>query len=894
MAVPSDQQWHAIEADKVIEAMGSAQDGLSEKEASDRLIQYGPNELKQQQKTSLFIIFLKQFKNVLIYVLIVAMAISFFLGEVLDAEIIGAIILLNALLGTYQEVQAERSIDALKKYLIHEAYVIREGKKVKVPSASLVPGDIIEVDAGDYTPADARIVTLSGLTVDESALTGESEPALKHVAPVPADTPVGDRDCMIYAGTVATAGRCRAVVVNTGMNTEIGRIATLVETGVDRATPVQISIDRLGKLFGIAALIVCAIIFVAGTLEGQKMFDMFLIAVSLAVAAIPEGLPATVTIIFALGVRRMAARKAIVRTLASVETLGSTSVICTDKTGTLTQNVITVRRIVTASGSVEVTGEGYSGKGQFMAAGAELEPDKSGELWTLLTIGLLCNNATYERTGQDYRMLGDSTEVALLIAGAKAGLVKAAMEADCPRELEVPFSSDTMFMLTANRCKSGYLAYIKGAPERILGRCTHLLTNEGVVLLTPEARQRFTDENQAMASHGMRVLGLGYKPIDDLESETIAGAETGMIFVGLTGMIDPPRPEVRRSIELCQRSGIKVVMITGDQLLTAVSIARELGIYSEGDEAITGNDLAAMSDRELSDRVLRIKVYARTSPEQKQRIVKALQRHDLVVSMTGDGVNDAPALKNADIGVSMGITGTEVARQASDIVLADDNFATIVNAVEEGRTIFNNVRKTVIFLFSSNLGEVLTILIGILLALPLPLLAIQILWVNLISDSLPAMALGMDKPDRGVMDRPPRPRSEGIITRGLAIDIALIGVVIGISTLGIFYFYLGSGVEYARTMAFSLLIVLEMWVVLICKIGRDPLLGRKTLDNPYLIGAILVSIALLMLVIYVPFLQIVFSTVTLSLTDVAVIFGVVLAIAVIVEIIKALQNRIKV
>ncbi|WP_158308840.1 calcium-translocating P-type ATPase, SERCA-type [Methanocella arvoryzae] len=883
-----------MDADRVVEAIGSSPAGLSEKEAAARLIQYGPNELKQKKKTSLFVIFLRQFKNVLIYVLIVAMAISFLLGEVLDAEIIGAIIVLNALLGTYQEVQAERSIDALKKFLVHEAFVVRDGEKKKVHASSLVPGDVIEVDAGDYIPADARLITISGLTVDESALTGESEPALKHVAPVPEDTPVGDRDCMIYAGTIVTAGRCRAVVVSTGMNTEIGRIASLVETGVDRQTPVQISIDRLGKLFGIAALIVCVVIFIAGILEGQKMFDMFLVAVSLAVAAIPEGLPATVTIIFALGVRRMASRKAIVRTLASVETLGSTSVICTDKTGTLTQNAITVRRIATASGIVEVTGEGYTDKGQFMAAGTELEPARSGELWTLLTVGILCNNATYERTGEDYRMLGDSTEVALLIAGAKAGLVKKALEEDCPRELEVPFSSDTMFMLTANRCKSGYVAYIKGAPERILDRCTHLLTNGGVVPLTPEARKRFIDENQYMASHGMRVLGLGYKQLADLQSETLADAETGLTFVGLTGMIDPPRPEVRRSIELCQHSGIKVVMITGDQLLTAVSIARELGIYSEGDEAITGTELAAMSDQELSERIMKITVYARTSPEQKQRIVKALQQHDLVVSMTGDGVNDAPALKNADIGVSMGITGTEVARQASDVVLADDNFTTIVNAVEEGRTIFNNVRKTVIFLFSSNLGEVLTILLGILLALPLPLLAIQILWVNLISDSLPAMALGMDKPDRRVMDRPPRPRSEGILTKGLAIDIALIGIVLGITTLAIFYLYLGSGVDYARTMAFATLIVLEMWVVLICKIGSDSLFSRKTLDNPYLLGAIVIALALLLIVLYVPFLQVVFSTVTLNLRDVGIIFGVVMGIAVVVEVIKALMRRIKV
>lgn len=888
MAVPPVQPWHALDTETVVRSLGSSLEGLTEKEAAARLIAYGPNELSKEKKASVFALFFRQFRNVLIYLLIAATAISLFLGEVLDAEIIGAIILLNALLGAYQEIQAERSLELLSRYLVQEAYVVRGGKKEKVPASSLVPGDVIEVEAGDYVPADSRILTVAGLAVDESALTGESEPALKSPGLVADEAPVGDRDCMIFAGTIATAGRCKAVVVSTGMRTEIGRIASLVEAGVKRETPVQISIDRLGRLFGLAAVAVCLIIFVAGALEGQRLFDMFLVAVSLAVAAIPEGLPATVTIIFALGVRRMAARKAIVRKLAAVETLGSTSVICSDKTGTLTLNLITVRQIVTASADFEVTGEGYAGTGEFRSA----EADATGnvELKTLLTAGVLCNNATYERSGQELRTLGDSTEVALLAAGAKVGLMKASADGECPRELEIPFSSDSMFMLTVNKCPAGIFAYAKGAPERLLDRCTHLLTSRGVVALTTEERKRFADTNLAMASRGMRVLGFGYKPVEDLESETVARVESELIFVGLAGMIDPPRPEAKRAIAQCMRSGIQVVMITGDQLLTAVSIARELGIVSEGDEAVAGSELVTMTDAELDRKAQRIKVYARTSPEQKLRIIKALQKHDLVVAMTGDGVNDAPALKSADIGVSMGLGGTEVARQASDLVLADDNFATIVTAVEEGRTIYNNVRKTVMFLFSSNLGEVLTIFTGLVLSLPLPLLAIQILWVNLITDSLPAMALGMDPPDRRVMKAPPRPRSEGIITRSMAVDLLILGGAIGFSTVGIFYLYLGKGVAYARTMAFSLLIVLEMWNVLNCKSAGNSILGRRTFDNPYLLAAILVSLVLLLVVLYVPPLQAIFGTVAIGGGDLVVLLIVTLLVAAAVEILKVLKR----
>jgi len=874
--VPSNVLWHAQEHSQVMDVLGSSPEGLTDDEAAIRLSKYGPNEIRMQKRASTAIIFLKQFKNVLICLLIIALLISMAIGEYLDACIIGAVILLNALLGTYQELQAERSIESLRKYLVREALVIRSGEKRKVASSSLVPGDIMEVEAGDYVPADARVITSSNFTVDESTLTGESEPVFKNASPAAIDAQIGDQGSMIFGGTIASAGRCRAIVVRTGMDSEIGRIAALAVSEIKRETPVQISLNKLGSLFGAAAICVCLMIFIGGIMEGRAPFDMFLVSVSLAVAAIPEGLPATVTIIFSLGVQRMAGHNAIIRKLAAVETLGSTSVICSDKTGTLTQNKIVVKELLTASKSVTISD------------GEKLDLSGNTELQTLLLAGVLCNNATYEKTGNIIKALGDSTEVALLAAGEKANIKKNEIEARCPRHHEFPFDSSTMFMMTINRCADGEYSFAKGAPERVLDRCTHYLTDDRIKPLTNDVRQFFIKANVTMAATGMRVLGMGYKRVDEIPFETMAGLGNDLIFIGLIGMIDPPRQEAKRAIDLCKRSGIDVIMITGDQLMTAVSIARALSIYADGDRAITGTDLAGMSDEALDQQVTQIKVYARTTPEQKLRIVKALQRQNLVVAMTGDGVNDAPALKTSDIGVSMGLAGTEVARQASDMVLADDNFATIVSAVEEGRTIYENVRKAVKFLFSSNLGEVMTIFMGILLALPLPLLAIQILWINLVTDSLPAIALGMDPPDRAVMNRPPRPRSEGIITRIMALDMAIIGLVVSIGTLGLFYVYLGHGIAYARTIAFLALIMFQMWNVLNCKSSGGSVISRGTLNNVWLLAAIAVSILLQLILIYLPPFHVIFDTTSIDIDDLIIVFAVSFTVVVVIEARKAI------
>ncbi|OPY26517.1 MAG: Copper-exporting P-type ATPase B [Methanocella sp. PtaU1.Bin125] len=870
--------------------LGSGEKGLGASEAANRLATYGPNELKRKPPRSVLAIFIGQFQNFLIYILIAATAISLLIGETVDAAIIAAIVVLNAMLGTYQEYQAEQSLESLQRYQVREAYVLRDGHKVRVKASELVPGDVIELEAGDSIPADARIIWSAQFSVDESALTGESEADAKVPATLPENTAAGDMENMIFAATTAIDGRCGALVVRTGMSTEIGRIAGLVESGVKRETPVQISINKASIAFGLVAIATCGLIFVFGIAEGKALFDMFLIAVSLAVAAIPEGLPATITIIFALGVQRMAGQKAIVRKLAAVETLGSTDVICSDKTGTLTQNVIVVRRIVTLAGAYDVTGIGYTGEGGFAVAGQKVDPGRDAGLRQLLLAGVLCNNASYEKLGDSLIITGDSTEVALLVAGAKAGMYKVLTEDRCPRQFEVPFSAETRRMLTVNKCDDGTVALVKGAPEVILGMCSGVQADGQVRALDAETKAGFLRENDAMAGHGMRVLAFAEKPAAGPLPGSMDELMSGMTFLGLAGMIDPPRSEARDSVARCHSAGINVLMITGDQAPTALSIARDVGIADDGDEVITGAGLNAMTDAQLDERIERIRVYARASPEQKLRIVNAMQRKDHVVAMTGDGVNDAPALKYADIGVSMGINGTDVARQASDMVLADDNFATIVRAVEEGRNIYDNVRKAIKFLFSGNIGEVLAIFIGIMLNLPLPLIAIQILWVNLITDSLPSLALGMDPPERGLMKRKPRRRSEGIINRMMLLDMALIGGVIGVGTLGIFYLMLPAGEEYARTMAFSALVIFQMWNVINCKAGEKSAFSTATFNNLYAWGAIVVSVAMLAAILYIPFTQPLFSVVPLSLNDWGLLVVWTVPVLVVVELRKAIVS----
>jgi Ca2+-transporting ATPase len=840
--------------------------GLSPGEAEERLKKYGPNALKEQKKTSPLILFLSQFNNFLIYLLIAAAVASFIIGEALDAAVIAAIVALNAVLGFIQEYKAGQSIEALRKLIVPEASVLRGGMRYRVPASTLVPGDAIEVEAGENVPADCRLVYGASLKADESALTGESEPSGKKPGALPEDIALGDMDNMLFMGTSVLDGRGLAIVVGTGMDTEVGRIASLIESGEKQETPMQASINRLGKIFGVAAVVACVVIFAVGLLEGQLLYEMFLVSVSLAVAAIPEGLPATITIALALGLQRMAGKKAVIRKLPAVETLGSASIICSDKTGTLTQNIIVVKKIVTAGHEYDVTGTGYSHEGAFLSGGKEISSRSDPSLELLLLAGTLCNNATFERIEGRWNIVGDSTEVALLVASAKAGINKILMEDQCPRIFEIPFNADARRMSTVNRYGGEKYVFAKGAPEVILGSSSSALSDGNAVPLDGPCRERFLKHNDEMAGNGMRVLGLAYKKFEG-DALSVEDIENGLTFLGLSGMMDPPRPEVKGSVAECKDAGINVVMITGDQKPTAVSIARQLGIYSDGDVVVTGSGLNAMSEEALERDVGRIKVYARTSPEQKLRIVKALQREGSVVAMTGDGVNDAPALRSSDIGIAMGITGTDVSRQAADMVLMDDNFATIVSAIEEGRRIYDNVKKVVKYLFASNVGEVLAVFLGIMLSLPLPLLAIQILWVNLVTDSLPALALSVDPVVPGVMERKPRPRSEGIFTRLMLLDMALIGIATGAGTLGLFYVYLPAGVEMARTMAFTGLVVFQMWNCLICRSEDRSIFGKNILSNIYLIAAIAISVVLQCIILYVPVFESVFRTVPISPYD---------------------------
>ncbi|HTY92162.1 MAG TPA: calcium-translocating P-type ATPase, SERCA-type [Methanocella sp.] len=886
--------WHALKLKDIYARLKTDKKGLKPEEAAKRLEKYGRNALKAGKKASVIVIFLSQFNNFLIYLLIAAATVSFLIGERLDAAIIALIVVLNAILGFAQEYKAEQSIESLRSLVVQEAFVVRGGHRLKVPASDLVPGDIIEVEAGENVPADCRLIYEASLKVDEAALTGESEPAKKSIEALPEDTALGDMDNMLFMGTSVLDGRGMAVVTATGMDTEIGRITSLVESGAEQSTPMQASIDRLGRLFGISAVAICSIILAAGLLEGQKLYDMFLIAVSLAVAAIPEGLPATITIVLALGVQRMAKKKAVVRRLSAIETLGSTSVICTDKTGTLTQNVIVVRKIATAGQEYEVTGSGYSPDGEFVSRGGTAEPASDRALKMLLTAGALCNNAIYERLEDQWNIVGDSTEVALLVAAAKAGYSKILMEDDCPRIFEVPFNTETRRMTTVNACKGKKYVFAKGAPEVVLTSSSSILIGGRVMPADAAGRDYFMKTNDDMAADGMRVLGLAYREIvSDPAKMSIGELEGDLTFLGLAGMMDPPRPEVKDSVEKCKSAGIDVVMITGDQRPTAVAIARQLGIFREGDGIISGTELSEASEEKLDSDIGRIKVYARTSPEQKLRIVAALRRRGHVVAMTGDGVNDAPALKQADIGVSMGITGTDVSRQASDIVLTDDNFATIVAAVEEGRKIYDNVKNVVKYLFASNMGEVLVVLLGIMLGLPLPLLAIQILWVNLVTDSLPALALSVDPVAPGVMKRPPRPRAEGLFTRLTLFDMALIGIATGVGTLGLFHLYLPRGLDMARTVAFTALVIFQMWNCLNCRSEDRSLFKVGIFSNPYILGAIAVSILLQSALLYVPFLEDVFKTSPLSAYDWLIIAGVSSSTLILVEARKFISSKLR-
>ena len=841
---------------KTLRELNTSKDGLTEGEASRRLEKYGLNELVKAKRVSPLKIFISQFNNFLVWILLVAIIISAFVaknedgsGKYLESVIIGIIILVNAAIGFFQEYKAEKAVEALKKLVGLEAEVLRNGKHRKISAKNLVPGDVILVETGDKISADCRLLEESNLETLESSLTGESTPVRKDIEEIKIFTgvTVGDQHNMIFSGTTVTKGRGKAVVVRTGMHAQVGKIAKLIGETEDELTPLQKKIATFSKQIGILTIIIAAIVFLATALRGEGLLETFNISVSLAVAAIPEGLPVVVAMALALGIQRMIKRNALIRKLPSVETLGSTTVIATDKTGTLTLDKMTVKQIYVNQKIFDVAGFGYS-------VNEKLVLEENGKL--LLRIGALCNNSMLEKG----EVFGDPTEAALLVSAEKAGLVKRKLEKTYRRIDEVPFDSKTKRMSTIHDSPNGKVAYMKGAPDVVLGLCNRIFLNGKIKKLTGAQRNKIKNVNEKFASQALRVLGFAYGPAKGKENAS------KMIFVGLQAMLDPPRPEAKPAIEKCRKAGIRVVMITGDHKLTAVAIARKVGIKGA---AVTGDELDRMENP--GARIEQIGIYARVSPEHKIKIITALQNKGHVVAMTGDGVNDAPALKKADIGIAMGITGTDVAKEASKMILTDDNFASIVNAVEEGRGIFKNIKKFVYFLLSSNLAEVLIIFCATVVGLKSPLTAIQILWVNLVTDGLPAVALGMEPAGKDIMSVKPRKTNEGIINKLMIIRLLLIGATITVGTLAMYLWKLPQGQIYASTMAFATLVIFEMFNAIAAK-SENKTFFSGFFTNKWLLWAIASSFVLLGVVIYTPLSKYFHVTSEFAFTDLIIIF----------------------
>ncbi|HET9590444.1 MAG TPA: cation-translocating P-type ATPase [Anaerolineales bacterium] len=885
----AQQDWHTLSVEEVFEHLETQEEGLAPEVAAERLARHGPNELQAARHISPWEILFEQFKNVLIIILLIATALSAFLGEGVDAIAIAVIVLFAVGLGFIQEYRAERAIEALRQMAAPTATVVRKGQEEEIPAREVVPGDVIILRAGDKIPADARLIEAINLQVEEAALTGESVPVEKHTQPIlngNGSLAVGDRKNMVYGGTAVTYGRGRALVAATGMGTEFGKIAQLLQTVESGKTPLQENLDKVGHMLARAAFVIVALIVSAGLLRGQPFIEMILFGIALAVAVVPEALPAVVTISLAIGVQRMVKRNALVRRLPAVETLGSTTVICSDKTGTLTKDEMTVRKIYVMGETLDVSGAGYEPHGQFSRNGSSVEP--SDALKLLLQGAALDSDAYIVHGEADNRwhVKGDPTEGALVVAAAKAGLRKGELDRTYPRVNEIPFTSETKRMTTLHRMDGKVVAFSKGAPEIIVDSCTRQLTADGEIPLDPASKEQILEAALQMAGEALRVLAVASHADTHIEK-----AEQEMTFLGLLGMIDPPRPEAKEAIRTCERAGIKVVMITGDHPLTALAVARELGLLKTG-HVVTGSELEAMSEEDFEREVESIEVYARVSPSHKLRVVTALQNKGHIVAMTGDGVNDAPALKKADIGIAMGITGTDVTKEAAAMTLTDDNFASIVAAVEEGRGIFGNIKKYLMYLLSSNIGEILLMAVATLLGMPLPLATVQILYINLATDGLPALALSVDPPETDLMRRAPRSPRVGIFTRPVVILMVIGGIWLAIANLVMFIWALSTGrsPEEARTMTFVSVVLFEFFKAYNFRSDRNSVF-QKTFSNKWLNLAIVWEIILLSLIVYLPVLHEPFGTFSLPLIDWLIIIPLAFTIVPVLELAKWMVRR---
>ena len=859
--------WYTLSVEAVCSQLQSTPAGLTGAEAARRLEEYGPNELQAATRVSPWKILFDQVKNVLIVILLVATVLSFFLGHGIEAIAITVIVVFAVLLGFIQEYRAERAIEALRRMAAPTSNALRDGREVEIPARELVPGDVILLKAGDRIPADVRLIEAINLQAEEAALTGESVPVAKQTEPLSnPDLPTGDQSNMAFAGTAATYGRGSAIVVGAGMHTELGRIARMLETVETPRTPLQINLDKVGHILAQAAFVIVTIIVVLGLFRGQAFIEMLIFGIALAVAVVPEALPAVVNISLAIGVRRMVRRHALMRRLPAIETLGSTSVICSDKTGTLTKDEMTARKVYVAGNILDISGAGYDTEGRFSHDGSTVESFEPLNLF--LQTAALASDAQiiHDETEGRWQVKGDPTEGALVTAAAKAGLHKADLDVQFPRIHEIPFTSETKRMTTLHRRSQDTMACSKGAPEIILDTCVrHMTDNRGSVEEIPISdgdREQILEVARRMADEALRVLAVAYKP-----QATVEQAETEMTFLGLVGMSDPPRPEAKEAVRTCEKAGIRVVMITGDHPITAQAVASELGILKTG-RVVTGPELEAMGEVEFEREVENIEVYARVSPAHKLRVVTALQNKGHIAAMTGDGVNDAPALKKADIGIAMGITGTDVSKEAAAMTLTDDNFASIVAAIDEGRGIFGNIKKYLMYLLSANIGEIGLIAGASLAGMPLPLTAVQILYVNLATDGLPALALSFDPPEPDLMSRAPRDPKIGIFTRPVILLMLIGGLWSTCLNLGIFTWALnsGRGLEEAMALTFVALVLTEFFKAYNFRSDRHSALKRP-FANAWLNLAIVWELILLCCVVYVPFLHEAFGTFNLSLEE---------------------------
>ena len=893
--------WHNQSATELTNLLATdTEKGLSDQEAAIRLTQYGANKLRKGKRFSALTIFMAQFKSLIIWVLIGAAAISTALGEMVDGIAIIAIVILNAIIGFVQEYRAEKAAAALAHLAAPHCRVIRDGHSAVVAATEIVPGDILLLEGGDLVAADARLIESSVLRVNEAPLTGESQAVDKLIDTMPLETPLAEQKNMVFLGTSVTNGSGRAIVVNTGMETQLGHIAKLLETAESGETPLQRKLDKAGHFLLWACLGIVALIFSLGWLRGIAPFELFLSTVSLAVAAIPEGLPAVVTIALALGVQRMVLRNALVRHMAAVETLGCAEVICTDKTGTLTMGEMTARKLITADSRYRITGEGYATEGVFITGNTERVPSEDPQLFALLRAAAACNDAELAFVNDRPIVVGDTTEGALLVAAAKANITRQAIETEMPRLATLPFDSERKRMTIIRKQEEQPWAFVKGAPEVILSRCTWIRTEQGVKPFSEADRTRLLDANKLLAEEALRVLAIAERPLTNpgFEKGTAVSdneIEKELIFLGLIGLQDPPRAEAKEAVAKCKRAGIKAVMITGDHPDTARAIGYELGMLSKGDEVLVGNELDRLDEEALRERIERVSVFARATAEHKLRIVRAWKGQGKVVAMTGDGVNDAPAIKEASIGIAMGLTGTEVTKEAADIIITDDNFASIVAAVEEGRGIYDNIAKTLAYLLGSSSGELIVMLIAILLGWPLPLLPLYLLWINLVTDGFAALALSTDPIDRGVLNRPPRSSQAPLISRDLIKMMLFTGSLTASVTLAVFAYELylmGNSLEQARDAAFTVLVIAGLLRAFGARSEKRTVWEISLLSNIRLFLVVAAGFALQLAIHHISVFQVLFKIEPITLAQCAGWFAVGFIPLIVLELRKVIRYRI--